>query len=376
MLVEITNAPRGYAWGSMTAIAEFRGVEPSGGPEAELWFGTHPGSPARLVGRPGTLSDVTRAPLPFLLKVLAADAPLSLQVHPDAEQAAQGFAREEAAGIALDDPARNYRDASAKPEMLYALGPFRALVGFRPAAASREMLRDLRDPRISPLIERLVDAAALPAVVAWLLEGDAAAAETVSALAEAAALPEPIRATVRALASAHPGDPGVAVGALMNTVVLDAGDAIYVPAGVVHAYLTGLGVEHMVASDNVLRAGLTSKHIDVAELFSIADFTPSPPTRLAAEHTAPGLRVFRTPDDLLEFVVARPADAVSELRISTPAPAIALVIESEVLLDSGAGPERWTRGSAGYLPGGSDLSIGGSGVVAVASAAEAGRGAP
>ena len=366
MLVELTNTPRDYAWGSTTALAAFRGVEPSGRPEAELWLGTHPGSPARLVGRPGTLLDITHEPLPFLLKVLAADAPLSLQVHPDAAQAAAGFAREEAAGIALDDPARNYRDASAKPELLYALGPFRALVGFRAVAASREMLGALGDPRIAPLVDRLDGDAALPAVVAWLLAGDPSARGVVAALGDASGLPEPTATTVAELAAAHPGDPGVAVGALMNTVMLAAGEAIHVPAGVVHAYLAGIGVELMAPSDNVLRGGLTTKYIDVAELFSIADFRPAPPTRLAAVRPEPGIAVFRTPDALLELVIARSA-AGGDVQLAIPAPSIALVIEGAVVLDSGEGRRRWARGTAAYLPAGSRLAIGGTGAVALAS---------
>lgn len=157
MFVGITNTPRDYAWGSVTAIPELLGVPPTGEPQAELWLGAHPGSPSRLVGRPGTLADVVEGRLPFLLKVLAADSPLSLQAHPTTAQAQAGFARENAAGIALDDPARNYKDAFHKPELIYALSdPFTALSGFRPIAETRAVLEPVaHDPRLAPLLSRL-----------------------------------------------------------------------------------------------------------------------------------------------------------------------------------------------------------------------------
>ncbi|MEO6116337.1 MAG: type I phosphomannose isomerase catalytic subunit, partial [Pseudolysinimonas sp.] len=141
MFVEITNSPRDYAWGSITAIPELLGTTPSGRPEAELWLGAHPGSPARLVGRDGTLADVVTGRLPFLLKVLAAASNLSLQAHPTTAQAEAGFAAENAAGIPLDAPERNYKDAFHKPELIYALSdPFRALCGFRAVADTRTLL--------------------------------------------------------------------------------------------------------------------------------------------------------------------------------------------------------------------------------------------
>ena len=147
MLLRIENIPRPYAWGSHTAIADLMGTAPSGGPEAELWFGDHPGSPAQIVGgsdEPDLAAYLTARgqKLPFLLKVLAAGEPLSLQAHPTIAQAREGFARENAAGVALDDPARNYKDELHKPELIYALSdPFVALAGFRPVDAARAELQ-------------------------------------------------------------------------------------------------------------------------------------------------------------------------------------------------------------------------------------------
>ncbi|MFW8745167.1 type I phosphomannose isomerase catalytic subunit, partial [Mesorhizobium japonicum] len=173
MFTEITNTPRDYAWGSTTAIARLLGRAPSGRPEAELWLGAHPGSPSRLVGREGTLLDVVDGRLPFLLKVLAAEQPLSLQAHPTPVQAEEGFAREEAAGIPIDAPERNYKDAFHKPELIYALSdPFRALCGFRPVEETRTVLLPVAgDPRIAPLLDRLRTDADLRPVVEWLITG-------------------------------------------------------------------------------------------------------------------------------------------------------------------------------------------------------------
>jgi mannose-6-phosphate isomerase len=275
MFVEITNEPRDYAWGSTTLIPDFLGVAPDGRPQAEIWYGTHPGSPARVAGREGDLRDVV-GELPFLLKILAAGSPLSLQVHPTTAQAQAGFARENAAGIPIDAPHRTYKDPFAKPEMIYALSDeFRALSAFRPVAATRRML-DAVDPG---LLADLRDDGDLRTVVARLLTTDVGA--EVDAIVElAATAPGEEWATVRLLAAHYPGDPGIAVSLLLHTVVLARGEALYLPAGNMHAYLSGLGVEVMGPSDNVLRCGLTPKHIDTAELLEVVDFTPVVDPRL------------------------------------------------------------------------------------------------
>jgi mannose-6-phosphate isomerase len=275
MFVEITNSPRDYAWGSTTLIPEFFGVAPDGHPQAEIWYGTHPASPARIVGREGDLRDVA-GELPFLLKVLAAGSPLSLQVHPTAAQAEAGFARENAAGVPIDAPDRTYRDPFAKPEMLYTLSDeFRALSGFRPVVATREVL-DAVDPA---LLADLRHDADLRTVVERLLTTDVRA-ELERIVELSAGAPGEEWATVRQLAEHYPGDPGIAVSLLLHTVVLRRGEALYLPAGNMHAYLAGLGVELMGPSDNVVRCGLTPKHVDVAELLEVVDFTPVADPRL------------------------------------------------------------------------------------------------
>jgi len=278
MFVEITNAPRDYAWGSTTLIPELLGVAPDGRPQAEIWLGTHPASPSRVDGRDGDLRDLV-GELPFLLKILAAGAPLSLQTHPTTAQAEAGFARENAAGIALDAPDRNYKDPHAKPEMIYVLSDeFRALSAFRPVADTRAVL-DGVDPGLLPDLRTDAD---LKPVVERLLTTDVAAEVAAITAAARDAVGESW-ATVRLLAEHYPGDPGVVVSVLLHTVVLTRGEALYLPAGNIHAYLSGLGVELMGPSDNVLRCGLTRKHVDVPELLSVVDFTPLVDPRLTPE---------------------------------------------------------------------------------------------
>jgi mannose-6-phosphate isomerase len=270
MFVEITNEPRDYAWGSTTLIAALQGRAPSGRPEAEVWLGTHPGSPARLVGREGTLRGIA-GELPFLLKILAAGSPLSLQAHPTTAQAEAGFARENAAGIPLDAPHRNYKDPYAKPEMIYALSDeFRALCGFRPVAETRAVLDA---GGVGDLLPELRTDADIRPVFEWLLSGDSAVEHVVDVVTAAAAhAAGDSWHTVRGLVAAYPGDPGIVISLLLHTVVLRRGEALYLPAGNIHAYQEGLGIELMGPSDNVLRGGLTSKHVDVSELLSVLDF--------------------------------------------------------------------------------------------------------
>ncbi len=290
MFLRIDNAPRDYAWGSARAIADLLGTVPSGRPEAELWLGAHPGSPARIVeGAPEAdlaewaASHRPEGRLPFLLKVLAAAAPLSLQAHPTLAQAAEGFAREQAQGIPIDAAHRNYKDPFHKPELLVAVSdPFRALAGFRPVSEARAELAAMDDPRLAPLVERLRSDADLGAAFTWLIGRERGVDGAVAAITERAqrvaddpTASEGMR-TAAILARHYPGDPGIAISLLMHTVLLTPGEALYLPAGNLHAYVDGLGIELMAASDNVLRGGLTPKHVDVPELMSVLDARPLP----------------------------------------------------------------------------------------------------
>ncbi len=400
MFVRIGNTPRDYAWGSTTAIAALLGSRPSGAPEAELWLGAHPGSPSIVLdpaatGGAGDLAEwIARDPvtalgradrsaaggppgLPYLLKVLAAAGPLSLQAHPSSAQARAGFERENAAGIPLDSAERSYKDPLHKPELIYALSEtFEALCGFRAPSESARVLGGFADVSedagravIQRLSAMLLDAPAeraLREATAWLLSGDPVVGGLVSAVVCAAeelgerAQPEQsdhdlsfevARAvdTVRLLSRAFPGDPGIVLALLLNRATLRRGEVLYLPAGNIHAYLSGLGIELMAASDNVLRGGLTGKRIDVPELLAVLDFAPLHVSTLAPDTSEAGLSVYRpdVPDFALDVVTVGAAVPTTTVRI--PGPAIAICTAGEVDLRGVHGSIRLTRGGAVYI---------------------------
>jgi len=371
MFVEITNTPRDYAWGSTTAIPELLGTPVTGRPQAELWLGAHPGSPARLVGaqpdgRDRTLADIVPGRLPFLLKVLAAASNLSLQAHPTTEQARAGFAAENAAGVPLDAPERDYKDPFHKPELIYALSdPFRALCGFRPVAETRTLLLPVSgDPRIAPLLDRLVDDSSLRSVFEWLISRGPGVEDLIAAVIEASAVDDDLAwDTVRFLADRNPGDPGVAISLLLNSVALSPGQVLYLPAGNIHAYLEGLGIELMAASDNVLRGGLTPKHVDVPELLKVVDFRPLPVPYLEPERPQPGVEVFRPGVPDFELTVVSPDAASRGVTLQLSGPAIALCSSGQVALSG----HRLERGHALYAADERQLTISGDGMLFVAS---------
>lgn len=323
----LRGAIRTYAWGSRTAIAEFTGrPAPTAHPEAELWLGAHPGDPAWLESGDSetSLLDAVRADpegqlgpavrarfgdvLPFLVKVLAADEPLSLQAHPSAEQAVEGYVREDRLGVALNSPIRNYRDRNHKPELLVALSDFEALAGFRPAARSVELMRALAVPELEPFIA-LLDGASdadglralfttwitapqpdLDALIPAVLDG--AVAYVQSGATEFAREAK----TVLELGERYPGDAGVLAAMLLNRISLAPGEAIYLSAGNLHSYIHGVGMEVMANSDNVLRGGLTPKHVDVPELLRVLDFNPADEAALSAPTHRDGIElVYDTP---------------------------------------------------------------------------------
>lgn len=316
-ILVLDNPIQDYSWGSRTVIAELLGrPSPASRPEAELWIGAHPKAPSR-VSEPAGLGAldalIAREPvsilgrdvcerfgpeLPFLLKVLAAAEPLSIQAHPDREQARRGWARENAEGIPKDAPRRNYRDANHKPELVCALSPFVALKGFRPCEEIAERLAPALRPELSDELARLArerSPAALRELLARLLTltGD----EHARVLRRAAARPvhDPAWAWVARLLEKYPTDLGVLAPLYLNLVELAPGEALYLPAGELHAYLEGSALELMASSDNVLRGGLTQKHVDVPELLATLAFKPRPPEILSARTSDPATRVYATP---------------------------------------------------------------------------------
>lgn len=323
----LDNTVQRYAWGDHRAIWDLIGVEPPGDPAAELWMGAHPVAPSRTGGGVGLdeviASDPARAlgsdtarrfdgRLPFLFKVLAAAGTLSLQAHPDAAQARAGFDREQAAGLALDDPTRTYRDPNHKPELICAVTPFHARCGFRPLEATLDLLDELPTPALDPLRHRLAagrrgsEQGAVAEALCWLLTRPADDARTlVDEVVRAAAGPgsgrfRAERSWTGRLAQQYPGDPGVVVALLLNHVELQPGEALFLGAGNLHCYLEGVGVEVMANSDNVVRGGLTTKHVDVGELLAVVDPTPAPVDR---QRPAGPVHTYRTP--VPEFSLTR-----------------------------------------------------------------------
>ncbi|WP_326730014.1 mannose-6-phosphate isomerase, class I [Streptomyces phaeochromogenes] len=373
----LDNTIRPYAWGSTTAIPRLLGVEPTGEPQAEMWMGAHPGAPSRTLRGPLT-EVIDEAPekelgreavakfgprLPFLLKLLAAGAPLSLQVHPDLAQAKEGYEDEERRGVPIDAPHRNYKDANHKPELICALTEFDGLCGFRAPAEAADLLAALEVDSLKPYVDLLhahPEEAALREVLTAVLSADREQmAATVTEAATACARLGGAHAPYADLAHHYPGDPGVIAAMLLNHVRLQPGEALFLGAGVPHAYLNGLGVEIMANSDNVLRCGLTPKHVDVPELLRIVRFEASDPGVLRPEASPDGEEVYETPID--EFRLSRYAlvagAPVHDLTLGTPQ--ILLCTAGSVQ----AGEHALGPGRSVFVPAGEKAEVSGDGTV-------------
>ncbi|MFI8005704.1 mannose-6-phosphate isomerase, class I [Streptomyces sp. NPDC086010] len=379
----LSNTVRPYAWGSTTAIPELLGTAPTGEPQAEMWMGAHPGAPSRIdrPTAPGerSLTDVIEADperelgpaavrafgprLPFLLKLLAAGAPLSLQVHPDLAQAQQGYADEERRGIAIDAPHRTYKDANHKPELICALTPFEGLCGFRRPAEAADAIAALGVDSLKPYVDLLrarPEDAALREVLTAILTADPDdMAGTVAEAAEAAERLGGAHAPYAQIAHHYPGDPGVIAAMLLNHVRLQPGEAMFLGAGVPHAYLGGLGVEIMANSDNVLRCGLTPKHIDVPELLRIVRFEASEPGILRPEASPAGEELYETPVD--EFRLSRYVLSAGGAPVELPAGA------PQILLCTAGSPQAGETtlapGESVFVPADETVEVSGTGAL-------------
>ena len=303
--------------------------------------------------------------LPFLVKVLAADEPLSLQAHPSAAQAVEGYQREDRQGVPVNDPVRNYRDRNHKPELLVALAEFEALAGFRPAERSVALMRELGVPALSPFIALLsgqADADGLRALfTTWITAPqpdldalipavlDGAVGYVRSGATEFAAEAR----SVLELGERYPGDAGVLAALLLNRVSLKPGEGIFLPAGNLHSYLYGVGLEVMANSDNVLRGGLTPKHVDVPELLRVLDFLPVADVRVATEREGIEL-AYRTPTE--EFATAMLTLDAADLGREVPAPAhhpgpqILICTQGSVTVHSDSAAVELDRGAALWVP--------------------------
>ncbi len=396
----LRNAVRPYAWGSRTAIAELLGGPvPAPHPQAELWLGAHPADPSVLLHADGAQTSLLEAlhadpdhhlgtrcaqrwgsRLPFLLKVLAAEEPLSLQAHPSAEQAAEGFAREEARGISRDAPERNYSDPNHKPELICALTELHALAGFRDPLRTVELLAALDTPPLAPYRTMLAaepNADGLRTLfTTWI---------TMPQPAVKALLPRTLEACVALLrrdgvrgdcptsrgsdfrnecrvvlelAETYPGDVGVLAALLLNHVVLASGEAMYLPAGNLHTYLRGIAVEISANSDNVLRGGLTAKHIDVPELLRVLDFSHGDLPVQCGEPVGPHETAYRTPAEEFRLTRLEWADGESTpVCLHSPWPQILLCTQGSAQLSSPEGASVTVRRGGSVWLAAADLKV-------------------
>lgn len=382
----LTNAVQTYAWGRIDGLAPLVGSEPSGGPEAELWVGTHPAAPSLVVDDPDgrTLGEVIAADpvrwlgedlaaaghtaLPFLLKILAIGSPLSLQAHPSADQAAAGFAREEAAGVPIDASHRTYRDPAPKPEALVALTDTWALCGFREPEEVADLVGRLGVPTLEPLLVALGHDGheGLRNAFTWLLHlGGSDSDAVVTAAVDAAhrevsgSLDDPMTWVIR-LAEGHPSDPTILAPLLTELVHLAPGQAVHLPAGNLHAYLDGAGIEVMQASDNVLRGGLTPKHIDVDELLEVLTFEPGMPAAPVHKDRGGGVETFDAGEETFALALVTPGGG--EVEIRPEAPSLLLATDGRIDLagtDEGLSVE---GGDAAFVaPGEGPIAVSGPG---------------
>ncbi|MFE6971739.1 mannose-6-phosphate isomerase, class I [Isoptericola sp. NPDC057653] len=384
-LLPLDNPVRAYDWGSPTRIPDLLGREPDGTPAAELWLGAHPAAPSRVRAQGGAgrrLDDLVGAEphdalgprvadrfgprLPFLLKVLAADRALSLQVHPRPHLARAGYHRETRDGLPTGHPRRSFHDDQHKPEMIVALSPFEALAGFRSPRSVAGLLDGLDGVLVDAVRAALAERPST-AGVRSATEALVAARRSPSCAADVAAAVGSVArrhratggsgptaradATVLDLAEQHPGDPGALVSLLLNRVTLEPGEAMYVPAGEVHAYLSGFGVEVMAASDNVLRAGLTTKHVDAPALLECASFAPRPPARPATLVSGGESVVvtYRAPVEefALTFADVVPGEPVA---LAADGPRVVLALDGDATVLTGSGELRLRRGESCFVP--------------------------
>ena len=381
---QMTNAVRHYPWGSFTVIPELLGQPaPADQPHAELWMGAHPGQPSVLSDGRSLDKAIDTQPevmlgaavrhrfgdrLPFLMKVLAADKPLSLQAHPTTAQAEAGFAAEEAAGIPLDDPTRTFRDPFHKPEILLAITPVEALCGFRPLVESLHCLAKLQLTELLPTIAALAHGGLRTAIPQLLALSARRRESLVSAVAEKATSfvakhdPEFIN-TYRwaaSLAETYPGDPGVVISLMCNHLTLAPGEAVFLPAGNLHAYLCGAGVEVMASSDNVLRGGLTSKHVDLAALVEVLDFTDG---KVPVIHPVLGRGGLRYPTPVDDFDLTRCQVDVDPGVLTTSGPQVLLCTEGPAVLEGADGQVVLQQGESAFVPAGEPVTARGPAVL-------------
>ncbi|WP_307864999.1 mannose-6-phosphate isomerase, class I [Myceligenerans salitolerans] len=380
--LRLRNTVQTYDWGAYDAIPRLLGAEPDGTPQAELWLGAHPSAPSRtgpaddgttlhslirsapdaMLGK--RVADEFGPRLPYLLKVLAARRALSLQVHPKPHTAREGFNRENRLGLPAGSPKRSFHDDQHKPEMLVALTQFEGLAGLRGTRAALSLLDGLGGRLVDEVVAALRadrSAAGMRAAFDVLIRARQDTGcrsdieRTVDSVRERLAAGSPFERadrTVVDLADQHPGDPGAIASLLMNRFTLEPGEALFTPAGELHAYLSGVGTEIMASSDNVLRAGLTSKLVDAGALVECASFAARPPVlpEVATSGSRGQVQTYRAP--VAEFALTlADVDPSEGVELPDDGPRIVLCLDGETTLTCGNGAATsLARGGSAFVP--------------------------
>lgn len=386
-LLRMKNQVQKYAWGTPDYIANLLQINKTNKePWAELWLGSHPKAssiltdlnlsldkaiaqyPEQLLGK--TCATLFEQKLPYLLKILSAQKPLSIQAHPNLEQAKSGFAKENKQNIALTDFMRNYQDANHKPELLCALTEFHAMCGFRPAL---EIIEIIKQMEIDPLLMGFHKFADNPNVANFKLVFTEILDSKMEKKQQLLAMvvrnlhliqSDFIRNWIVKMLDFYPNDIGAIMPLFLNTFTLNPGEAIFLKAGVLHAYLEGTGVEIMANSDNVLRGGLTSKNIDVAELVSILNWEMEEP-EIQASGNDQEIREYQVP--VPEFSL-RKINLTKELTLPNSKPAILIVIEGKVVVECDNEKQNLKQGESLFVTGEArEIQLTGTALIFVAS---------
>jgi mannose-6-phosphate isomerase len=358
---KLYNQIKHYEWGSNELIPQFLNLENRKGiPYAEMWMGTHIGAPSQveLDGKQVNLAEIS-GELPFLFKLIAVQKPLSIQAHPNKTQAEEGFYREEKQGLSLNAPVRNYKDTNHKPEIICAISPFQLMAGFREPYGIEKALEEflLIAPPLKEMLSRLLRALVSGSISDFfhtLCNFSSVEHELLCAFilekgpdeSGGAILSEQWK-LMKNFAAQYPGDKAVISPLYLNLIALQPGQAVFIPSGTLHAYLNGFGVELMTSSDNVLRGGLTSKHIDTGELINILYFKPFVP-RIITPAAGEKWFCYKTP--CAEFSLALMSGSGEEKAFPGNSPAVCIVTEGEM----SAGSEMFKKGESFFISQGSD----------------------
>jgi len=355
-LYRLQNQIKHYEWGSSKLIPEFLNIENGKGvPCAEMWMGTHSLSVSKTEVN-GSLVNLTEisGELPFLFKLLAVEKPLSIQAHPNKEQAQEGFNREESRGLSIKNPTRNYKDKNHKPEIMCALSPFTLMAGFRETDAISVALEEfvLIAPPLKEIIFPLLRALDSGSLLSFfrILHGFSRIEREYLCTfinekngVQGGIITSDQWKLMKGFASQYPADTAIMAPLFLNLLTLQPGQAVFIPSGVLHAYLNGFGVELMAASDNVLRGGLTPKHVDVSELMNILLFVPFIPQIITPPSSAK-LFCYNTPCN--DFLLSLMRGQGGEEEFAEKGPAICVVTEGEMRAEN----EIFKKGESFYMP--------------------------